>query len=266
MKQYRIIFAMMFLLSFAVLAGCAASLPQQTMKLDAATAPKALEFVFVKGGCYMMGDALGVGNDDERPVHEVCVSDFYLGKYEVTQSQWSEVMGDNPSSFKDCGPDCPVSTVSWIMAQDYIRKLNAKSGKQYRLPTEAEWEYAARSGDRKERWAGTDDEVKLDEYAWHVNNSDLKTHKAGLKAANGIGLYDMSGNVAEWCLDRYGETYYAVSPKDDPKGPQEGAMQVLRGGSFYDSETLVRVTERITDMPDMLDSGYGFRLLLPAIK
>ncbi len=114
-----------------------------------------MEFVYIKGGCYQMGDIFGVGYSNERPVHEVCLSNFYLGKYEVTQGQWKKIMGNNPSVFSDCGDNCPVDRVSWNDVQDFIRKLNQISGKKYRLPTEAEWEYAARSGGKKDLWAGT---------------------------------------------------------------------------------------------------------------
>jgi formylglycine-generating enzyme required for sulfatase activity len=112
-----------------------------------------MPFVFVKGGCYQMGDTFGDGKSDEKPVHDVCVSDFYMGKYEVTQGQWKRIMGNNPSSFSGCGDNCPVENVSWKDVQDFISRLNRQSGKRYRLPTEAEWEYAARSGGKREKWA-----------------------------------------------------------------------------------------------------------------
>lgn len=266
MKKYRIIFTMMFLLSFAVLAGCAGSIPQQSIKPDSAAKPIALEFVFVKGGCYQRSVPAGpiVEGDIKPQVHEVCVSDFYLSKYEATQNQWKEVMGDNPSYFKQCGADCPVENVSWDRIQEYINKLNAASGKQYRLPTEAEWEYAARSGGKKERWAGTDDETKLAEYAWFNDNNDDTTRKVGQLKPNGLGLYDMTGNVYEWCQDLFSETYYEESPKDNPPGTDSSMYRVLRGGSFEDNVYSERTDERGRDTPDTGSRTNGFRLLMPA--
>jgi formylglycine-generating enzyme required for sulfatase activity len=114
-----------------------------------------IQMVFVQGGCYQMGDTFGDGESDEKPVHKVCVHDFYMGKYEVTQGQWKAVMGNNPSNFSNCGDNCPVEQVSWADVQQFIQRLNSRSGKNYRLPTEAEWEYAARSGGKSEKWSGT---------------------------------------------------------------------------------------------------------------
>ena len=176
-----------------------------------------------------MGDTFGDGGSDEKPIHEVCVDDFYLGEHEVTQGEWKEVMGNNPSEFKNCGDDCPVETVSWNDVQHYIRKLNNKTGLNYRLPTEAEWEYAARSGGREERYAGTSKKSELGDYAWYWGNSGKKTHPVKTKQPNFLGLYDMSGNVYEWVSDWYGKDYYRNSPKDNPKGPGSGKYRVLRG-------------------------------------
>jgi len=167
-----------------------------------------MPFVFVKGGCYQMGDTFGDGAPEEKPVHDVCVSDFYMGKHEVTQGQWKRIMGNNPSSFSGCGDNCPVEHVSWNDAQNFIRRLNSQSGKRYRLPTEAEWEYAARSGGKREKWAGSGNEASSGDYAWYSSNSGSKAHPAGQKLPNGLGLHDMSGNVWEWCNDWYDGTYY----------------------------------------------------------
>lgn len=221
------------------------------------------EFVFVKGGCYKMGDFFGDGDADEKPVHEVCVYDHYMAKYEVTQGQWQKVMNNNPSANNKCGLDCPVENVSWNEVNNYIKKLNIESGKRYRLPTEAEWEYAARSGGMEEKWAGTSDESRLGDFTWFNENSETVTHRVGTRKANDIGLYDMSGNVSEWCLDRYGEDYYNRSPRNNPMGPDTGEKRVLRGGSLEDTKS-VRTTKRFCDSPDITDGGYGFRLLLPA--
>ena len=128
--------------------------------------PECPEMVFVKGGCFEMGDISGVGNAREKPVHEVCVEDFYLGKYEVTQKEWKKIMKTRPSYGKRCN-DCPVDNINWLEIRQFIVKLKEKTGKKYRLPTEAEWEYAARSGGKKEIWSGTSDEVELEDYAWY---------------------------------------------------------------------------------------------------
>jgi len=221
-----------------------------------------MDFVFVQGGCYQMGDRFNVNKN--AALHQVCVSDFYLGKYEVTQGQWEKVMKTNPSSYKKCGPDCPVDGISWNNAQEFIKKLNALSGKQYRLPSEAEWEYAARSGGKEETWAGTSDETSLGEYAWFFKNSDQTTHRAGVKKPNGLGLYDMTGNVGEWCQDWYNATYYEVSPKDNPQGPENGEMRVMRGGSWIDGVISARPVSRFWYAPVSNSSIFGVRLVLPA--
>jgi formylglycine-generating enzyme required for sulfatase activity len=220
-----------------------------------------MEFVLVKGGCYQMGDSLGDGYGDERPVHEVCVNDFYIGKYDVTQGQWKEIMGSNPSEFNHCGDNCPVENISWNDTQAFIGKLKQKIGKNYRLPTEAEWEYAARSGGRKEEWAGTNSESELGEYAWIDVNSGERTHPVGQRKPNGLGLYDMSGNVWEWCQDLYDENYYKNSPKDNPEGPESGTNRVLRGGSWFNGAGYTRSGKRLSIIPDYRDSNDGFRLV-----
>src|SRR3989338_7511012 len=149
--------------------------------------------VFVKGGCFQMGDSFGDGYAGERPVHEVCVNDFYIGENEVTQGEWKALMDENPSVNK-LGDNYPVDSVDWEDVQEFIKRLNAKSGKRYRLPTEAEWEYAARSGGRKDKFAGTSNESELGEYAWYYGNADNETHPVKQKKPNAIGVYDMSGN------------------------------------------------------------------------
>lgn len=225
-----------------------------------------MEFVFVKGGCYQMGDTFGDGYAEEKPVHEVCVDDFYIGKYEVTQGQWKAVMGNNPSSFSSCGDNCPIENVSWDDAQDFINRLNQKTennpqapfGKgEFRLPTEAEWEYAAKSGGKSEKYSGSND---IDSVAWYSSNSRSKTHPVGQKAANGLGIYDMSGNVREWVSDWYGDKYYGESPKNNPKGPNSGSGRVLRGGSWNDNARSSRTAYRSWGIPDFRVSSFGFRL------
>ncbi len=221
------------------------------------------EMVFVKGGCFEMGDISGVGNDNEKPVHEVCVDDFYLGKYEVTQREWLEIMEINPSYHKLCD-DCPVEKVSWLDIRKFIIKLNEKTGKKYRLQTEAEWEYAARSGGKKEIWSGTSDEVELEDYAWYEDNSFGGTHPVGQKGPNGLGIYDMSGNVWELVWDRYDREYYDSSPKDNPKGPLGGNDRVVRGGSWFFDALSSRTTYRYGIEPSDSFKGLGFRIALSA--
>jgi formylglycine-generating enzyme required for sulfatase activity len=221
-----------------------------------------MEFVFVKGGCFQMGDIFNLETGElEKPVHKVCVSDFSIGKYEVTQGEWQKVMGKNPSTFIKCGANCPVESISWNDAQEFIMKLNKKSGLKFRLPTEAEWEYAARSGGKEEQFSGG---MKFDDVAWHRDNSAGSTHPVGTKKPNGLGLYDMSGNVKEWCNDWLGDNYYAESPVQDPKGPATGTDRIVRGGNWASipSESGLRTTSRVFDAPDYRENTYGLRLVL----
>jgi sulfatase modifying factor 1 len=232
-----------------------------------------MEFVFVKGGCYQMGDTFGDGEDYEKPVHEVCVDDFYMGKYEVTQGQWKAIMGNNPSYFKDCGDNCPVEQVSWNDTQEYIQKLNQRSSKTYRLPTEAEWEYAAREGGRKVRFGTGTDRISSDIANFDATskqfNSDVgiyrgKTISVGSFKPNGLGLFDMSGNVWEWVEDWYGSDYYTNSPRDNPKGPGSGEYRVLRGGSWDDVPWSIRAANRIRVVPAKRYRISGFRVAYSA--
>ncbi|MDO9289258.1 MAG: SUMF1/EgtB/PvdO family nonheme iron enzyme [Thermodesulfovibrionales bacterium] len=218
-----------------------------------------IEMVFVRGGCYQMGDTFGDGSSDEKPVHKVCVDDFYIGKYEVTQGQWKAIMGNNPSSFSSCVDNCPVENVSWNDIQDFINKLNQKTGKNYRLPAEAEWEYAARSGGKSEKYSGNND---IDSVAWYTSNSGSKTHPVGQKAANGLGIYDMSGNVLEWVSDWHGDKYYSKSPKNNPKGPNSGSLRVLRGGSWGYSVRSARTANRDWSYPGSRLRDVGFRVAM----
>ena len=221
------------------------------------------EMVLVKGNCFQMGDILGEGHDDEKPVHKVCIDDFYLGKYEVTQSEWESIMGKNPSEFKG-NVNHPVEKVSYDDIRKFIQKLKEMTGKKYRLPSEAEWEYAARSGGKDELWAGTSDEFELEEYAWCKVNSEERTHPVGEKEPNGLGLYDMTGNVWEWTWDRYDEKYYERSPKVNPKGPLSGEYWALRGGSWDSIAVDSRTASRSWGDPYIRLSFFGFRLALSA--
>ena len=224
-----------------------------------------MEFVYVPGETFMMGDIVddGYGEFDEKPVHEVTLDGFYIGKYPVTQGEWEEVMGDNPSEFKQ-GNDYPVENVSWDDTQEFIKVLISKNKGRYqlRLPTEAEWEYAARSGGKKEKYAGGNDwEVEVDTVAWWSENSGKTTHPVGKKLPNGLGLYDMSGNVWEWCQDWYGD--YPCGLITNPRGPSTGLGRVFRGGSWNDMPWHVRCANRLSSHPE--DDTYlcvGFRLVM----
>lgn len=217
-----------------------------------------IELVFVKGGTFQMGS--NDGDSDEKPVHTVTVDDFYIGKYEVTQKQWRDVMGTSPSYNKNCD-QCPVEKVSWNDVKEFLKKLNQKTGKSYRLPYEAEWEYAARSGGKDEKWAGTNS--SLEQYAWYSFNSGGKTHPVGTKKPNGLGIYDMTGNVWEWCEDWYADDYYSRSPKNNPKGPSSGSGRVTRGGSRGNLPYHCWATDRSRSNPDSRDKHRGFRICLP---
>lgn len=209
----------------------------------------------LSGGTFVMGDTFGDGFSWERPTHQVTVSDFYIGKYEVTQAEWQAVMGTNPSQFTTCGANCPVESVSWNDVQTFITTLNRKSGANYRLPTEAEWEYASRSGGQSQKYSGSND---VNAVAWYVTNSGSTTHPVGQLQANGLGLYDMSGNVWEWVSDWFGT--FDSTAKTNPTGPSVGATHVQRGGAFNGGAIYVRATMRNESSLDPPSSMIGFRL------
>jgi formylglycine-generating enzyme required for sulfatase activity len=227
--------------------------------------------VFVKGGNFDMGELFSFDSPrvDEEPVHEVYVDDFYIGKYEVTQGLWEEVMGNNPSYFKDYGNIYPVESVSWIDVQEFLKKLNQKTELNYRLPTEAEWEYAARGGGEGFSYSGTNSKTKLGSYAWYDVSSRLtpinanacgETHSVGQKKPNGLGLYDMSGNVWEWCSDWYDAKYYGKSPKNNPQGPPGGSLRICRGGSWDLTAMYLLNIRRGSKRPNSVSHDLGFRL------
>lgn len=207
-----------------------------------------------------MGDLFGEGIEDEEPVHEVCLRDFYIGRYEVTQKQWEKVMGANPSFFK-MGGEYPVENINWRQIQEFVYKLKETTSRDYRLPTEAEWEYAARSGGRKERWAGTSRNSELNDYAWTDLNSEEQSHPVGQKKPNGLGLFDFSGNVWEWIADWYDPDYYKHSPRNDPKGPERSwdHSRVIRGGSWISRPEHVRASLRARAI-STVRGNLGFRL------
>ena len=217
--------------------------------------------VYVSGGTFTMGGTSEQGSDaadDEKPTHSVTLSSFYIGKYEVTQALWKAVMGSNPSKWK--GDNLPVEQVSWDDCQTFIRKLNALTGKNFRLPTEAEWEFAARGGNnsRGYKYAGSNN---IGDVAWYDNNSGSKTHVVGTKSPNELGIYDMSGNVWEWCQDWFGS--YSSASQTNPTGASSGSYRVLRGGSWNYSARDCRSSHRYCCTP--VSRGYfsfGLRLVL----
>lgn len=220
-----------------------------------------IEFVWIEPGVFLMGSpSLEVGRDsDEVPEHEVEISrGFWLGKYEITQAQWEQVIRSNPSRYR--GPARPVENVSWQDVQGFIHRLNEAVGDSvYRLPTEGEWEYAARAGMTRQRSLGGDGS-QLGDYAWYNgNNSPIGTKEVGTKLPNPWGLYDMYGNVWEWCQDWYGS--YNISPRIDPTGPPSGSHRVLRGGYFDLPAQLVRSAYRFGFVPTGRLPNMGMRLL-----
>ncbi|MBO8433580.1 MAG: formylglycine-generating enzyme family protein [Bacteroidetes bacterium] len=217
--------------------------------------------VHVEGGTFRMGVTEEQGRDawdNEKPVHRVTLSSYLIGKHEVTQALWEEVMGSNPSHNKQ-GGDYPVECVSWNDCQEFIEKLNARTGMMFRLPREAEWEYAARGGNRSKgyKYAGSNN---LDDVGWYGDNSGRHTYPVGEKKPNELGLYDMSGNVLEWCQDWYGA--YSSEAQTNPTGPQSRDFRVLRGGgSWYDARCC-RVSDRNSFDPGDRDDSFGLRLVL----
>lgn len=236
-------------------------------KSSAQRHPAEPEMVNVEGGAFIMGCTPEQGNDsiqgrdcesDEKPAHSVTLRSFQIGKYEVTQAQWQAIMGDNPSEFK--GDNRPVENVSWNEVREFILRLNVATGKNYRLPTEAEWEYAARGGKRSQgyKYSGSNDP---DEVAWYRGNYGGQTHPVSAKKANELGIYDMSGNVYEWCQDWYGN--YSASSQHNPAGASNGSARVLRGGFWNSDAFFCRVAFRNRNSPGFRDSFLGFRVVLP---
>ena len=216
--------------------------------------------VYVQGGTFIMGATSEQGSDadsDENPIHQVTLSSFSIGRYEVTQEEWQAVMGSNPSNFK--GVKRPVDNVSWNDCQEFIRKLNAMTGRRFRLPTEAEWEYAARGENRSQgyKYSGSNN---LNSVAWYRDNSGETTHDVGQKSPNELGIYDMSGNVSEWCSDWDDRNYYRSSPQTNPLGPSSGSYRVSRGGCWSYFARYCRVSDRSSDYPDIRNNRLGLRL------
>lgn len=217
----------------------------------------------VAGGSFMMGclpQFEEYCHDNEKPPHQVSVSDFQISRYEVTQEQWYGIMDTNPSIFSNCAR-CPVENVSYDEVMQFIKRLNQISGRQFDLPTEAEWEYAARGGNRSAgyQYSGSD---LLEVVAWFDENSRKTPTLVGKAKPNELGLYDMSGNVWEWCSDWYRSDYYSISPHTNPTGPSGGNYRVIRGGSWDSSAIDCRVTVRRDIRPEARNAVTGFRLVL----
>jgi formylglycine-generating enzyme len=230
---------------------------------------KVSRMILVEGGRFDMGSNKGA--NDEKPMHHVILSDFYIGKYPVTQNQYKSVMGSNPSYFKDSGKDAPVEKVTWFDAVEFCNKLSEQEGLQkcysgsgnsikcdfskngYRLPTEAEWEYAAKGGSKSKgyKYSGSDN---IDEVAWYWNNSDSTTHIVGTKTANELGIYDMSGNVWEWIWGIHGIA------QPNPHGAMIGKYQVSRGGSWCGDANRCTVFNRGYSYATYPCINLGFRL------
>lgn len=218
------------------------------------------KMVRVEGGTFTMGATSEQGSDadsDESPAHRVTLSSYYIGETEVTQALWEAVMGNNPSNWK--GASLPVENVSWEDCQNFIRELNRMTGKSFRLPTEAEWEFAARGGNKSQgcKHSGSN---AIDKVAWYDGNSGGKTHEVRTKSPNELGIYDMSGNVWEWCQDWKGS--YSSSAQTNPTGPSSGSIRVLRGGSWNSLARSCRVSFRYSNAPGSRVNRLGLRLAL----
>lgn len=220
----------------------------------------AMEFVPVPAGCFQMGTA--DGEVHERPVHERCVKAFELGRTEVTQAQWLAVMGRNPSKIQTYDEQCPVESVSWDDAQEFIKTLNAAGTHRYRLPSEAEWEYACREAGQDRRFAGTSEPGALGEYAWFKGDKDIiTTYKVAQKKPNSLGLYDMSGNVWEWVQDRFESPYGSGQAPGNKVYDKGGEPHVIRGGSWNQRPNYVRCGIRNRYPSATRDFRIGLRLV-----
>ncbi len=247
----------MFFLSFLSFGAVAQDSVVTVRVGDVAT----VEMVYVRGGRFTMGSNEGKGARDRYdytgPEHTVSVDGFYIGRYEVTQGLWSAVMGENPSRWR--GDEAlPVESVTWTEAQEFCMLLSQLTGKRFRLPTEAEWEYAARGGEDY-AFAGCD-RRGLDDCAWYCVNSEGRTHVVGSRGANAYGLYDMSGNVAEWCQDWVEE--YTEAEQTNPRGPREGENRVLRGGHYGSTSAACTVYDRGWYLPTGKYEFYGLRVVM----
>ena len=235
-----------------------------TLELPPAVQKLINDMVHVEGGTFIMGATGSLADEaesDEKVLHEVTLSPYSIGRYEVTQAAWESVMGDNPSHFK--GDNLPVESVTWKDCQKFIKALNDLTGMTFRLPTEAEWEYAARGGNKSKGYiySGSDDP---DDVAWHNANSGGCPHPVGEKSPNELGLYDMSGNVYEWCQDWKGP--YSSKPQTNPQGPLTGTNRVNRGGRWGGSTGACRISDRSMCNPNVRFYHLGLRLALSEDK
>jgi len=235
--------------------------PPREISLDLGGGVK-IELVLIPAGEFEMGS--NDGRPDEKPVHKVKIAhSFYIGKYVVTQAQFEKVIGKNPSDFK--GENLPVEKVSYSDAEEFCKKADNLTGKSFRLPTEAEWEFACRAG-TKTKYNTGDNDAALEQAGWHKGNSEDKTHPVGQKKPNALGLYDMHGNVWQWCQDWYADDYYGKSPATDPEGPAQGASRLLRGGSWYENPGSCRTANRGSINPAYRGTNIGFRVaVVPAV-
>ena len=239
---------------------------QKVEKLTFTVNGVSFTMIYVEGGSFTMGATSEQGSDaydDEKPAHQVSLSDYYIGQYEVTQKLWQAIMGNNPSCFKN-GSIYPVETVSWKDCQQFIIRLNSMlsrklGNKRFALPTEAQWEFAARGGNKSRnfKYAGSNNLLEL---GWYDDNSGNKTHPVGQKHPNELGLYDMSGNVWEWCQDRYGT--YSQAVQTDPQGASSEMYHVCRGGSWCYGHISCRVSRRGNYAPSFYNGSIGLRLVL----
>jgi len=223
------------------------------------TTVSAFEMVFVQGGTFTMGSFGDIVEPNEKPAHKVTLSSFNIGKYEVTEGEWKTIMGSNPSKVPK-GNNYPVEGVSWHDVQEFVSKLNVRTGKNYRLPTEAEWEYAAKGGEQTiiyEYSGGSN----INDLAWYIGNSSNGKRTVGTQAPNQLGIYDMSGNVYEWCEDWYGT--YSGEEQSNPTGPSFGSNRVMRGGSWNSNASGCRNAARFSKNPNERNLDIGFRLVFP---
>ncbi|MDR0971200.1 MAG: formylglycine-generating enzyme family protein [Bacteroidales bacterium] len=223
--------------------------------------PIEIEMIKVEGGTFLMGCDIENEDDchkDEIPIHSVTLTNFSISKYLITQAQWKKIMGNNPSE-NVRGDNYPVTNVSWIDAQEFCERLSRKTGRSYRLPTEAEWEYAAKGGNKSKgyKFSGSNN---LDDVGWYKENSGGNKHPVGRKLPNELGIYDMSGNVWQWCNDIYGE--YSNTKQKDPTGPDLGSYRIIRGGSWGNSDAGCRNINRNYFTPSYRDASVGFRIVL----
>jgi formylglycine-generating enzyme required for sulfatase activity len=259
-----------------LLAGCAATRDVRAKQADKVFTSKATgaKFVLIPAGTFIMGsppgeagrpnpevlkELTGEAKDIEKQHRTTISQPFYMQTTVVTQGQWRALMGNNPAANKDCGINCPVENVSWNDVQRFIGKLNEREGTdRYRLPTEAEWEYAARAGSTAAYCFGADAKA-LGDYAWYIENAGFKTHPVEMKKPNAWGLHDMYGNVWQWIQDRHGD--YPDGPVTDPAGPPSGEKRVQRGCSILESEFGCRSASRLHGMPGERNPLVGFRLI-----